>query len=252
MPAQETLFGRNAIRESLRARRRAHRRLLVAPGSAAGIRDLVALARNAGVAVVETSRQTHDRLAPGANHQGVLLETSVYPYSTLPALLDAIDTQALYLALDRLQDPQNVGTLLRTAEAFGVRGVLIPEHRAASITPAVVNAAAGATEHLAIAPVINLTRALEQLKERGCWAIGLEAVDEARPLESIDASGPLILVVGSEGAGISRLVRATCDHLAKLPMRGAIGSLNAAVAGSIALYVIDRQRVGGRYIPTPT
>lgn len=242
MPAHELLFGRNAVRESLRAGRRHPRRLLVASGDKEGRRDIARLAQRGGAVVVDTTRQALDRLLPAANHQGVALETSAYPYASLPALLEAGDRDPLLLALDRLQDPQNAGTLLRTAEAVGVTGVLVPEHRAAAVTPAVVNASAGATEHLAIVPVTNLTVALKQLKDRGYWAMGLEAVEGARAIESCDVTGPLIVVVGSEGAGISRLVRESCDYLVGLPMRGAIGSLNAAVAGSVALYFIDRQR----------
>lgn len=242
MPAHELLFGRNAVRESLRAGRRQPRRLLVASGEKEGPRDIAQLAQRGGVVVVETTRQALDRLLPATNHQSVALETSAYPYASLPALLEADDGESLLLALDRLQDPQNVGTLLRTAEAVGVTSVLIPEHRAAAVTPAVVNASAGATEHLAIVPVTNMTVALKQLKDRGYWVVGIEAMEGARTIESCNLTGPLIVVVGSEGAGISRLVRESCDYLARLPMRGAIGSLNAAVAGSVALYFIDRQR----------
>lgn len=242
MPTQELLFGRNAVREALRAGRRHPRRLLLASGDKEGPRDIAQLARRGGVVVTETTRQALDRLLPASNHQGVALETSAYAYASLPALLEAGDAEPLLLALDRLQDPQNVGALLRTAEAVGVTGVLIPEHRAAAVTPAVVNASAGATEHLAIVPVTNMTVALKQLKAHGYWVVGLEAVEGAREIESCDLAGPLIVVVGSEGAGISRLVRESCDYLVRLPMRGAIASLNAAVAGSVALYFIDRQR----------
>lgn len=242
MPAHELLFGRNAVRESLRAGRRRPRRLLFASGDKEGPRDIAQLAQLNGVAVVETTRQALDRLLPATNHQGVALETSAYPYASLPALLETDSGESLLLALDRLQDPQNVGTLLRTAEAVAVAGVLIPEHRAAAITPAVVNASAGATEYLSIVPVTNMTVALKHLKDRGHWVVGLEAVEDARAIESCNQTGPLTIVVGSEGMGISRLVRESCDYLIRLPMRGAIGSLNAAVAGSVALYVIDSQR----------
>lgn len=245
MPATDVLFGRNAVRESLRAGRRRPRRLLIAHGKTERPHDIVELARGAGAVVVELTREALNRLAPpGAHHQGVLLETSAYPYAALPDLSEDLVDEPLILALDRLQDPRNVGTLLRTAEAVGVTGVLIPEHRAAAITPAVVNASAGATEHLAIVPVTNLTKTLTGLKQRGSWVVGLEAMDGARAIESCDLTRSLVIVIGSEGDGMSRLVRETCDYLVRLPMRGAIGSLNAAVAGSVALYVADRQRHG--------
>lgn len=246
MPAAEALFGRNATLEALRARRRRLHRLLVAEAPRGGpLRTIIEEARRAGVPVVETPRrELEGRLAtPNANHQGVVLEVGSYPYEDLDAILAGRGARPpLYLALDQLQDPQNVGTLLRTAEAVGVDGILIPEHRAASITPAVVNASSGATEWVRIAPVTNLVRALARLKDAGVWVAGLEATPEAGPIDAADLRGALALVVGSEGSGISRLVRERCDFLVRLPMRGRVASLNAAVAGSIALYAIARQR----------
>ncbi|HEX5502685.1 MAG TPA: 23S rRNA (guanosine(2251)-2'-O)-methyltransferase RlmB [Thermomicrobiales bacterium] len=242
MPATEVLYGRNAVREALRARRRRLHRLLLAEGGDQRARALVDEARRAGVAVLEAPRQQLDHAAPGANHQGVALEAGPYPYADFRELLAAASAAPLYLALDQVQDPQNVGTLLRTAEAVGVTGVLLPEHRAAAITPAVVNASSGATEHLHVARVTNLARALAQLKQAGVWVAGLEAAPEAGLLDDADLAGPLALVVGSEGRGIARLVRETCDFLVRLPMRGRVASLNAAVAGSVALYAADRQR----------
>jgi 23S rRNA (guanosine2251-2'-O)-methyltransferase len=259
MPATELLYGRNAVREALRAGRRRPRRLLVAAGArgAAGgregeggaLRALLEEARRAALPVLDVPRAQLERAAPGVNHQGVLLEADPYPYARLDDLPAAATRDApppLFLALDQLQDPQNVGTLLRTAEATGVDGVLIPEHRAAAITPAVVNASSGATEWLRVAPVTNLARALARLKEEvaGLWVAGLEGVQEAEPLGRANLGGALALVVGNEGHGIARLVRAQCDFLVRLPQRGRIASLNAAVAGSVALYAIDRRRHG--------
>lgn len=244
MATTELLYGRNAVAEALRARRRALRRLIVAGGAReGGVRALLDAAREARVPVGEVPREQLDRLAPGTNHQGVALEAGPYPYAALDDLRSAGASAApLYLALDQLQDPQNVGTLLRSAEAVGVAGVLIPEHRAAAITPAVVNASAGATEWLRIARVTNLARTLARLKEDGVWIAGLEGLPGAQPLGAANLRGALAIVVGSEGSGISRLVRETCDFLVRLPMRGRIASLNAAVAGSIALYAADGQR----------
>jgi 23S rRNA (guanosine2251-2'-O)-methyltransferase len=146
------------------------------------------------------------------------------------------------LILDSLQDPQNLGTLLRTAEVVGAHGVIIPRHRAAEITPAVCNASAGAVEHLLVAQVTNLVRTMEELKEGGVWIVAVENLPEAKDYRSVDLNMPLALVVGSEGHGLSRLVRERCDLWIKLPMRGKIHSLNAAVAGSIALYEAWQQR----------
>jgi len=147
--------------------------------------------------------------------------------------------------LDCLQDPQNVGTLLRTAEVLGVHGIILPKRRAVEITPAVVNASAGAVEHLRVDIVSNLAQTLEQMKAANLWAVGLEDVPQATEYSLADLNRPLVLVVGSEGTGISRLLRERCDYLIRLPMRGKVGSLNAAVAGSVALYEINRQRAKG-------
>ena len=246
-PTSEWLYGRNATIETLRAGRRRPRRLLVAGGAReAGLRPIMEAAARAKLTPTETPRDGLDRLVAGANHQGVLLEVGPYPYADPDELLATeVEGGPLFLLLDQLQDPQNVGTLLRSAEAIGVTGVLIPEHRAAAITPAVANASAGATEWLKIARVTNLTRTIGQLKERGVWIAGLEGVPEAQPIDAANLGGALALVVGSEGGGISRLVRESCDFLVRLPMRGQIGSLNAAVAGSIGLYAVDRQRQAG-------
>jgi 23S rRNA (guanosine2251-2'-O)-methyltransferase len=148
----------------------------------------------------------------------------------------------VYLALDSIQDPQNLGTLLRTAEAVGVAGVLIPEHRAAGVSTAVVNASAGAVEHLRVSRVTNLARALEGLKETGIWAVALEATPEAVALWDAPLDGPLALVVGGEGEGVRPIVLRACDVAARLPIAGRVESLNAAVAGSVALYELARRR----------
>ena len=149
---------------------------------------------------------------------------------------------ALLLLLDCLQDPQNFGTLLRTAEAVGVHGIVIPSRRSVRVTPAVVNASAGAVEHLLIAQVTNLAQSMAHLKAQDIWIVGLEGRSEARSLYEADLDMPLALVVGSEGQGLRRLVRRQCDFLLRLPMRGRVGSLNAAVAGSVALYEVRRRR----------
>jgi len=190
-----------------------------------------------GIPTTRVNRQALDSL--NDNHQGVALEASGYPYSTLPEILDrARERQEapFILALDLLQNPQNLGTLMRTAEAVGVHGAIVPERQAAGVTPAVSRASAGAVEHLRVAQVTNLVRALETLKGRGLWVVGVENVSIAQDYRSADLSMPLILVVGGEGQGMRRLVMETCDLLVRIPMRGRIGSLNASVAGSIVLY----------------
>jgi 23S rRNA (guanosine2251-2'-O)-methyltransferase len=144
--------------------------------------------------------------------------------------------------LDHLQDPQNVGTLLRTAEVVGAHGVILPQRRAAAITPAVVNASSGAAEHLCIAQVSNIAQAIAALQQAGMWVVGLEDDPAAQDMEQVDLNMPLALVVGAEGVGLARLSRERCDFLVRLPMRGQVESLNAAVAGSIMLYHVWRQQ----------
>jgi len=244
----EILYGRNAVYEALRAGRRRCESLLVAEGirESDTAAQILALAAERHVAIKRVNRRQLDDLGP-VNHQGIAAQTEAYPYVEPEAMLDLArqrNEPPFLLLLDCLQDPQNLGTLLRTAEVVAVHGVAIPRHRAAEITPAVSNASAGAVEHLLVAQVTNLVRTMEELKEQSVWIVGLENLSEAQDYRAVDLSMPLALVVGSEGKGLSRLVRERCDLWIKLPMRGRISSLNAAVAGSIALYEIWRQREG--------
>lgn len=244
----ETLYGRNAVREALRARRRQLHRLRLSSGvqETGVIAEIVKLAGQAGVPVERVERQILDKQLRDVNHQGVALETGPYPYVELETCLTLAAERkepALLLLLDHLQDPQNVGTLLRTAEAVGVHGVALPSRRAAEITPAVVNASAGATEHLQVVLVSNLAQTIVELQRNGVWVVGLEQDETAQDLDQTDLNMPLALVVGAESVGLARLVRERCDFLVRLPIVGRIGSLNAAVAGSIALYNAWRQRM---------
>lgn len=233
----ELLYGRHAVLEALRAgRRRIHQIYLgEGIGQTGIIAEIIAAARARGCPVVEAPRPVLERAGP-VNHQGVVAEAGPYRYVDLDDLLRASSgSDSIYLVLDHLQDVQNLGTLLRTAEAMIVNGILLPERRAADITPAAVNASAGAVEHLPIAQVVNLVQALEKLKGAGVWVVGLDNAPNAIPLPQADLTGPLALVVGAEGTGLTRLVRERCDWLLAIPMYGKVTSLNAAVAGSLAL-----------------
>jgi 23S rRNA (guanosine2251-2'-O)-methyltransferase len=243
--SHDLLYGRQAVREALRAGRRRVIRLLLAEGvrDTGIVAEIVALAEAAGCAVRRVERRELDRLVSG--NQGIVLETSPYPYADLVDMLALAKQRGeppLLLVLDHLEDPRNVGALLRTAEAAGVHGVILPRRRSAAITPAASDTSAGAAEHLLVAQVANLAHTLAELKQAGLWVAGLEALPEAQLYEAVDLSGPLALVVGSEGSGLSRLVRERCDWLLKLPLRGRVGSLNAAVSGSIVLYWVLRCR----------
>ena len=243
---RETLYGRNAVFESLQAGRRQFFQLRIAETVRASERidAILTLAADSGTPVERVPRRELDWLGE-INHQGVTLEASEFPYCELADLLTAADQcsqSPFLLLLDLLQDPQNVGGLLRTADAVGVHGVVIQRRRAVSITPAVVHTSAGATEHLRIAQVENLPQTIAWLKSRELWIAGLEATRGAQLYNKADLSGPLAIIVGSEGKGLRRLVLKRCDFVIKLPMQGQVTSLNAAVAGSIVLYEALRQR----------
>jgi 23S rRNA (guanosine2251-2'-O)-methyltransferase len=234
--AIERLYGRNAVLESLRAGRRQHvgLQILDSIGNDQRIDEILEHARQQSIGIGRLSRDEIDRLAPHGN-QGVLLETSSYPYAT-DSGNSGPGLDAIVLALDELEDPRNAGSLMRTAEAAGVSGVIFPERRSVEVTPAVVNASSGAAEHLQIWREKNLSRWLSTASELGYWIIGLDGGPDSQNLFDADLPLPAVLVIGSEGRGLRRLTRERCDMLVRIPMYGKIESLNAAAAGSIALY----------------
>jgi 23S rRNA (guanosine2251-2'-O)-methyltransferase len=243
---REWIYGRQAVRETLRASRRELFLLRVADTARqrGALDEILGLARRKSLRVERTTADVLDGL--GANHQGVALQAAEYPLADLEDILARCERsgpQALLLLLDQIQDPQNLASLLRTAESAGVDGVILPLRRAAGVTPAVVNASAGAVEHLLVAQA-NLAQAIAEIKRRGIWVWGLDAGPAAESIFRADLSGPAALAVGSEGEGLRPLVRDSCDRLLRLPMRGRIESLNAAAAGSIALYLVLQRRSG--------
>lgn len=240
----EWIYGKNPVYETIKAGRRDIHRLWVAQGAQekGRLADILALCKQKNIRVEHAPRQKLDSMVN--SHQGVILETSEYDYVGLQDILDCAHSRgepAFILILDALQDPQNLGTLLRTAEATGVHGVLIPLRHTVNITPAVVNASSGACEHLLVAQV-NLAQAIRSLKKESVWVVGLDHALSAHLPGQIHLDGAIALVVGNEGQGMRSLVRDSCDYLLKLPMRGQIESLNAAVAGSVALYLVWQAR----------
>ncbi len=240
----ELIYGRRAVLETLRAQRRRLFRLWLEGDRPPKQTDIIgAICDQANQCSVPTRTiqgGLFDKLASqNSNAQGVALEVGDYPYVALDdCLTHAADKEEapLLLLLDHLQDPQNLGTLFRTAEAMGVHGVVIPDRRSAHVTPAVSNASAGAVEHLRVVQVTNLNRTIEALKAANVWVAGLDNVEGAVALEKANLQGALAVVVGNEGSGLSRLTRERCDFLVQLAMYGRVESLNAAVAGSIVLY----------------
>ena len=236
---REWVYGRNPVFEVLRARRRQPFRLLIAQGvqEKGRLAEILRICSTRRILVEQVSRSRLDSIA--RDHQGIALETSGYPYSALSDILDSASRKGeapFLLLLDTLQDPQNLGTMLRTAEIVGVHGVLLPFRRTVTVTPAVVSASSGASEHLLIAQA-NLSQVIEKLKEAGVWVVGLEDSPNAKLPNEIDLSGPIAMVVGNEGEGMRSLVKSACDLFLKLPMRGRIDSYNASTAGSIALFL---------------
>ena len=240
----EYVWGRYPVLEALRSRRRVHRILIAQGPRDSGMSQLLDQARRVGVPVEPTPRRRLDELSKNANHQGVVALVAPRTYADVEEILaraKELGEDPLLVILDAIQDVHNLGSLIRTAEVVGVHGVIIPEHRAAGLTPVVDKTSAGAVEFLPVAQVTNITRTLDDLKKRGIWCIGLEGSAKTR-FDQANLKGPIALIVGNEGKGISRLVRDHCDLLVSLPMRGHVGSLNAAIAGSITLYEIWRQR----------
>jgi len=236
---REFIYGRNPVFETLRARRRDVFSLQVAEGvqDKGRLTEILDLAQKRKIPIERVPRLRLDKL--NESHQGVALEASGYPYTGLDDILENASTHPeplFVLLLDTLQNPQNLGTIIRTAEAVGVHGVIIPAHRAAEITPAVVSASAGASEHMLVAQA-NLANAIDVLKEAGVWVVGLDENPESKMPSEVRMDGALAVVVGSEGEGIRPLVKSKCDFLLRLPMQGQVESLNAAVAGSVALYL---------------
>ncbi len=236
---KEFIYSRNAVYETLRSGRRDVFRIQVAESAQekGRLADIMKTAKDRRIPVEKLQRARLDKIHQ--NHQGVAAEVSGYSYSDVVEILELAsqkDEPPFILLLDSLNDPQNFGTLLRTAEAVGVHGVIIPLAHTVEVTPAVVNASSGASEHLLIARA-NLAQVIEALKEAELWIVGMDQDGAELEAGSRHLKGALGLVVGSEGEGIRQLVRSKCDIVLKLPMRGKIESLNAAVAGSVALYL---------------
>lgn len=241
---REWIYGRNPVYEALKASRREAYRLWIAQGAQekGRLSEILQLCEKNNIRIERVPRPKLDAIVN--SHQGVALEVSEYDYVDVLDILESANSRnepPFILILDALQDPQNLGTLLRTAESVGVHGVLIPLRHTVNVTPAVVNASSGASEHLQVAQV-NLAQAIKALKDENVWVVGLDNDPLAQLPGKVHLDGAIALVVGSEGQGIRSLVRDSCDFLLRLPMRGQIESLNAAVAGSVALYLVWQAR----------
>lgn len=244
------IYGLSPVLEALRARRRPIRKILIASGAnPSRLKELTEAARRAGVSIETRDRRELDELTRNANHQGIVA-LAMAPdnkqkrhsgYVEADAILETLGERPLLVLLDGIEDPHNLGAILRSCEGAGVDGVFIPEHRAAGLTETVAKTSAGAVEYVRVARVTNLVRLIEDLKERSIWVVGVEGGTETGYTE-FDFNVPLALVMGSEGKGIRRLVRENCDAVVSIPMVGQLNSLNVSVATGIVLFEVLRQR----------
>lgn len=242
----EWIYGRNPVEEVLAAGRRTCSEVILPPQDFFDdqLQRIADECHSRRIMIRRMDRKDLDKLTHFGHHQGVAIKTTGYPYAGFGEILSDVQDNgnAFVVVLDHLEDPQNVGAILRTACAAGATGVVIAEDRACGITPAAVRASAGGSEYLKIAHVVNIPRAIEDLKDAGVWFTGLDWGDDSRLYTEIDFKGPSGIVVGAEGDGIGRLVREKCDFIARLPMPGGFESLNAATAASIVMYEALRQR----------
>lgn len=242
---EDVLIGRNAVIEAIRSGRGINK-LLIADGDKEGsVKEVISLAKEQGIVIQFVERSKIEGIAGGLRHQGVLAYVAPVAYSDLETILQAAETKGeatFLLLLDELEDPHNLGALLRTADATGVHGVLIPKRRSVPLTATVAKTSAGAVEYVPVARIGNIAQTLRKLKDKGFWVAGAD-MDGSQNYYEADLTGPLVLVVGSEGHGMSRLTKEQCDFIVKMPMVGKINSLNASVAGSILMYESMRQRL---------
>lgn len=243
--SEDVLIGRNAVIEAIRSGRGINK-LLIADGDKEGsVKEVISLAKEQGIVIQFVERSKIEGIAGGLRHQGVLAYVAPVAYSDLETILQAAETKGeapFLLLLDELEDPHNLGALLRTADATGVHGVLIPKRRSVPLTATVAKTSAGAVEYVPVARIGNIAQTLRKLKDKGFWVAGAD-MDGSQNYYEADLTGPLVLVVGSEGHGMSRLTKEQCDFIVKMPMVGKINSLNASVAGSILMYESMRQRL---------
>lgn len=238
----DMIIGRNAVLEALKSDREIEK-LIVAKGAEGSIRKITGMAKDKKIPIQYREKAALDRIAGRNSHQGVIAQVSEYTYCTLDDILRRAEERGedpFIMILDGLEDPHNLGAVMRTAECCGAHGIVIPKRRSAGITETVAKASAGAVEYMLCARVSNIGQAIDQLKERGMWVAACDMGGKAYTEQ--DLTGSLAVVIGSEGTGISRLVREKCDFVVSIPMKGKITSLNASNAAAILMYEVVRQR----------
>jgi len=244
-PREDQIEGRNALTEALRSGRTIDKVFIASGETDRGLQRLAAQAREAGAVVVPVDRRKLDAMSASHAHQGVIAQVAAREYYSVEDMLEEAASRGeapLLVICDELSDPHNLGAILRTAECVGAHGVIIPKRRSVGLTAVVAKASAGAVEYIKVARVTNITATIEELKKQGVWIFGT-AAEGSIPMYEADLKGPAAIIIGSEGDGMSRLVRESCDVTVHIPMRGRITSLNASAAASVLLYEALRQRM---------
>lgn len=236
MSKNNTVFGRNPVQEVLKSDRTIER-LLVQDGASGSIGKIISLARDRGVRIEYASKQDLDRVAEGGSHQGVICITSAYKYEELSHVLESAD---FLILLDGIEDPHNLGAIMRTAECVGASAVVIPKRRSTGLTETVAKTSAGAIEYLPCVRVTNIAQTIEEIQSKGFWVCAADM--DGEELWSCDLKGKIAIVIGNEGKGVSRLVKEKCDFVVSIPMNGKINSLNASNAAAVIMYEVLRQR----------
>lgn len=239
----EYIIGRNPVLEALRSKREIHKVWMAENSTKGQAQQIIALSKEKGVSVQFVPKKKLDQMFSG-NHQGVAAQVAAYRYSDIEELFQKADERneaPFFLILDEMEDPHNLGSIMRSADAVGAHGIIIPKRRSVGLTQAVAKASTGAIEYIPVARVTNLARTIDELKDRGLWIVGTDAKG-AEDYRTLDGKMPLALVIGSEGKGIGRLVKEKCDFLINLPMVGNVTSLNASVAAGLLMYEVYRKR----------
>lgn len=239
----DLIAGRNAVSEALRSQRSINKILLQEGAHGGSLGEIIALAKQKGVPVETVKAEKLDKLAKGLRHQGVAALAAPIAFRTLDDVFARAaekNEKPFILLLDELQDPQNVGALIRSADAAGVHGVLMPRRRSCPLNAVVAKISAGAVEYVPVVQIGNIAQTIEELKQRGCWIVGadMDGVD----FYAANMRGPIVLVIGAEGRGLGRLVKQKCDDVVSIPMNGGVNSLNASAAGAVLMYEVVRQR----------
>lgn len=243
MEEQNVIFGRNPVIEAIKSGKEIEK-IYVSKTAGGNISKIINLAKEAGIVVSTTDNDILSKLAGSQNHQGVVAVGAVYKYFDVDDLLEYAEQRKekpFLLILDEITDPHNLGAIIRSAEAFGVHGIIIPKRRAVGVNATVVKTSAGAVEHMRIAKVSNINNTIRDLKERGLWIVGTD-VNAEKSFEEVNYDFPVAFVIGNEGKGVSKLVLQNCDFVVKIPMKGKINSLNASVAASILIYQVVSKR----------